>query len=369
MPPEGVFFERRNVVRDHVAKGWPAGTAFIAATPPNVYYLTGLWSSNAAVLIAPDGLDVLCTDGRYAERARTVASNCEVLTARGCIPTLIEVCSDRGLHAVLLEEQLPYGVINSLSKDLPITTSEALVEQFRLIKDEYEVMALRRACQITAEAFTHIASIIRVGDTEIAIARRLEALFGELGAEDRAFPSIVAGGPNSAVPHHQPSNRPLEAGDLLVIDAGALVAGYHADMTRTFSVATAPTAQGAAWQEVVQRAREAAVAACMPGTPIDRLDQAAREILDQSPYRGWMHHGLGHGVGLQIHEAPMLTGGSNHTVQTGMVMAIEPGIYQQGVGGVRIEDSFLVTGDGPQVLTSLVEVEVDIGIRPVGEAS
>jgi Xaa-Pro aminopeptidase len=199
------------------------------------------------------------------------------------------------------------------------------------------------------------------GVSEVALARRLEQLFGELGAEDRAFDTIVAAGPHSAIPHHQPGSRPLAAGDLVVVDAGARVEGYHADMTRTFRVAG--PRQG--WQddihEVVAQAQKAATAAYLPGALARGVDETARSVVTQAGLGDRFTHGLGHGVGLEIHEAPNVGARSTGTISTGMAITVEPGVYLPGRGGVRIEDTLVVTDAGPRILTEGPRELRDVG--------
>jgi Xaa-Pro aminopeptidase len=231
------------------------------------------------------------------------------------------------------------------------TVADRLVEGLRATKDPSELAALERACSITATAFDLLREEIRPGSTEISLARRLEQVFGELGAEDRAFDTIVGGGPHSAIPHHQPGDRPLEPGDLLVIDAGARVEGYHADMTRTFVVGRPP----APWQSeihgAVQAAQAAATAGYLDGADARGIDEIARGVVAQAGLADRFTHGLGHGVGLEIHEAPNIGMRSTGTIGSDMAITVEPGVYLPGRGGVRIEDTLVVTDTGPRILT------------------
>lgn len=232
-----IFAARRQRVRNAVADDVAQGIAFIVSDPPNVAYLSGLSASNAAILIAPDGADRLCTDGRYLQTARAVDPDLAVIVARASTQRLVDEAIEHGYHGVAVEGSLSAMVLEELASSAALTICNGLVEQFRRIKDADETALLAHACRITAEAFHILAGEIRIGQTEVFIARRLELLFAELGAQDRAFASIVAAGSNAAIPHHAPGSQAICAGDLLVIDAGAKVGGYHADMTRTFMVA------------------------------------------------------------------------------------------------------------------------------------
>ncbi len=242
-----------------------------------------------------------------------------------------------------------------------VEVCDGFVEQLRRIKEPDELAALERASAVTAQAFGALADEIRVGDTELGLARRLEQLFGEFGAEDRAFDSIVGSGPHSAIPHHEPGLRRLEVGDLLVIDAGARVEGYHADMTRTFVVGAPPTEWQAEIHAAVARAQRAAALACMTGAQARDVDAVARGIVDAAGFADAFTHGLGHGVGLQIHEAPIIGARSTGTLESDMAITVEPGVYLTGRGGVRIEDTLVVADAGPRILTEASRDLVVVG--------
>jgi Xaa-Pro aminopeptidase len=242
----------------------------------------------------------------------------------------------------------------------PVVTT-GLVEGARAVKDRDEIASLARACDITVRALEVLMDEVRVGDTEIAVARRLEQLFGELGAEDRAFDTIVGSGPHSAIPHHQPGRRTLAAGDLVVVDCGARVDGYHADMTRTFVVGRDPEPWQAELHAAVERAQAAATAAYRAGAVARELDAIARGNLTESGLGDRFTHGLGHGVGLEIHEAPNVGARSTGTIGADMVITVEPGAYLPGRGGVRIEDTLVVSDAAPRILT-----EAPRGLRVVG---
>ena len=206
-----------------------------------------------------------------------------------------------------------------------------------------------------------LAQEMTVGASELMLARRLEQLFGELGAEDRAFDTIVGSGPHSAIPHHQPGQRTLARGDLVVVDAGARVDGYHADMTRTFLVAAQPAAWQSSIHGLVEQGQAAATAAYLPGSDARAVDAAAREVITAGGHGEDFTHGLGHGVGLQIHEAPLMGPRATGTLEADMAITVEPGIYLPGRGGVRIEDTLVVTDTGPRILTEAARDLVVVG--------
>jgi Xaa-Pro dipeptidase len=334
------------------------GCALSVTHLPNVRYLTGFSGSNAVLVVGPDE-DQLGTDGRYADQVAAEAPDLVPLIDRDTLPAML-VTGRFGRTAV--EASMPVGDV-SLVRDVvgePMVLG-GLVERLRAVKDAHEIDCLARASAITVDAMAILAAEMRVGITELALARRLEQVFGELGAEDRAFDTIVGSGPNSAIPHHQPGARPLAAGDLVVVDAGARVDGYHADMTRTF-VVVGPTGE---WQgeihAAVEAAQQAAAQGYRAGAEARAIDAIARSSIESAGYGDRFTHGLGHGVGLEIHEAPMVGARSTGTIGADMVITVEPGVYLPGRGGVRIEDTLVVTDAGPRILT-----EAPRGLRVVG---
>jgi len=337
--------------------GIPSDAVYVTADLPTVRYLTGFSGSNATVVV--DGPRfVLITDGRYREQAFAECSGVEIVIQRDVVVALEEVLTERSLN---LDERASLSLVAGLqAAGFAVRPMPDPVMTLREIKDHDELQYLETAGSITADALAQEVTRVRVGDREVDIARRLEARFGELGAEDRAFPTIVASGPNSAVPHHRASNRPLAPGDLLVIDCGAMVGGYHADMTRTFVVGAEP----ADWQrdvhEIVHGAQERARSVVMPGASAREIDHAARSFIEQRGYGEHFTHGTGHGVGLQIHESPFLTASSGEFLAERFVVTVEPGVYLPDRGGVRIEDT-VVVGDPLQVLTPMDRALARVG--------
>jgi Xaa-Pro aminopeptidase len=320
----------------------------------DIRYLTGFSGSNAALFLSMSGADgdIFCTDGRYVEQAAQQCPDLGVLVARDCVSAVVQQCVAQGAATISLDLKANVGTLSAIENEgLTARVQPSPVSHLRQVKDAVEVRSLEVACDITSRAVDILSSEIRQGDTEIKVARRLEQLFGELGAEDRSFATIVATGDNSAKPHHEPSDRRLEAGDLLVIDCGALVNGYHADMTRTFVVG-----EPAAWQvelhALVACAAEAGRDAARAGVALADLDAAARAIIENAGYGAHFGHGLGHGIGLDIHEAPMISPTAEGRLSAETTITVEPGVYLPGRGGVRIEDSLLVTADGHRSLTS-----------------
>ena len=226
------------------------------------------------------------------------------------------------------------------------------IEALRMVKDATELEKLRVACELSDAALAQVLPGIKAGDTERTVAFRLDAQMIALGAERPAFDTIVASGPNGAIPHHVPTDRPLQPGDLVTMDFGALYQGYHADMTRTVSIGAL-----ADWQreiyDLVAQAQRVGMAALADGVEAGAVDAAARDVIEAAGHSDHFQHGLGHGVGLEIHEAPMLGYGRTGKLSDRVPVTVEPGVYLPGLGGVRIEDVLVVTaGDRARILTS-----------------
>lgn len=320
--------------------------AFVTCDLPTVHYLTGFTGSNATLLVAQQET-TLITDGRYRDQATSQTEGVSVRIERDAMSAVVQltrgpVCVDPSLPIVDVDHLRGAGI------DLRVADDSLM--QLRQVKDPQELALLAKACAITAQALGALVESISVGDTEVLIARRLETLFAEFGADDRAFPTIVASGPHSAIPHHQPTTTPVQPGDLLIIDCGAMVDGYHADMTRTFIVAADPQPWQREIHRVVLAAQQAGIAAAVPGATARNVDAAARSVIAAAGFGDAFIHGTGHGVGLRIHEPPMVLATSADTISADSPITIEPGIYLPGRGGVRIEDTLVVT-DTTRVLT------------------
>ncbi len=330
----------------------------------NIRYLSGFSGSNAALYVSasdPED-DVIATDARYTVQVGAEAADLPVILDRASIGALIAALSLHGIARLLIEDSLSVqaheGVRAIIREVRPVA---GMVEALRVVKDATELASLERACAITAEAMAALFDEMRVGWTEIHAARRLEQLFGELGAEDRAFETIVGAGEHAAIPHHQPTTRQLAPGDLVVVDAGARCDGYHADMTRTVIVGRGPEAWQAEIHDCVEQAQRAALEASAQGVDILDIDHAARGYIATAGFGEYFGHGLGHGVGLQIHEAPWVGARGVGRLQIGTPFTLEPGIYLPGRGGVRIEDTVVVEPGGMRVLTA-----AERGLRVVG---
>jgi len=314
----------------------------------NVRYLVGFASSNAALLVEPDRVR-LFSDFRYAEAGRAVEGVEFVETKRSLVVALAELLEGRiGFEA----DVVSYTGWETLSGGgLDLVPRRGLVEALRAVKDDQELDAIRRAGKITSEAYERFAEESFLGRSERDLAWRLDELFHELGADAPAFETIVASGPNSAKPHARPSDRTVGAGETVVVDAGAMVDGYCADCTRTFATGSLPDELQSAYTTCLE-GQLVGLEAVRAGVAGVEADAAARENIDAAGLGDKFGHGLGHGVGLEVHEAPRLSRESTDTLAAGNVVTVEPGVYLEGLGGIRIEDLVIVTDGEPEILTS-----------------
>jgi Xaa-Pro aminopeptidase len=343
----------------------------------NVRYLSGFTGSNAALLVfADDDEAVLATDGRYRTQAAQQAPDLEVAIERACGRYLAGRAAAAGAQRVGFESHVvtvdAYDALAAASGDTTeLVRAAQTVEALREIKDAGEVALLRLACEAADAALTDLIARggLRPGRTELEVSRELEALMLDHGADAVSFETIVATGANSAIPHHRPTEAVLAAGDFVKIDFGALVGGYHSDMTRTFVLGKAGKA--AAWQleiyELVSAAQRAGRVALEAGAKLADVDEASRRLIVDAGHGAHFGHGLGHGVGLQIHEAPGINATAAGTLRAGSVVTVEPGVYLPDRGGVRIEDTLVVAdtaqalGHPPELLTRFPKELVILG--------
>ncbi len=343
--------------------------AALITAPANVRYLSGLVSSNAAVLLPAEGPGVLATDSRYAEAAARDCPDIELVTERHVDVALAGLAVRRGWRTLAFEAQdltmeryTALAAAESYDGSAPpeLVPLGHVVEELRMIKDETEIELLARACAITSQAFEWLLASITPGRTERELAILLERAMVDLGAEALAFDTIVASGPNGAIPHHKPSDRRFERGDLITVDCGARYQGYHADMTRTVALG-----EPAAWQrevyELVAAAQRAGVAAAVPGADIGDVDATARGIIEAAGHGAHFQHGLGHGVGLQVHEAPIMGYDRTGKLMNRVPVTVEPGVYLPGTGGVRIEDTLVVRAGAPTDTAAVGTAAVSTG--------
>jgi Xaa-Pro aminopeptidase len=324
---------------------------FLVSAPVNVHYLTGFESSNPALLVEPDRAR-LFSDFRYAEAGKRVDGVEFTVTKRNLFASLADELSGRiGFEA----DAVTYAAYQTLEAGgLELVPRRGVVEELRALKDDDELATIRRAAEITSEAFGRLAQEPFVGKTEKELAWQLDSLYHELGADGPAFPTIVAAGANGATPHAHAGDSQIPAGTTVVIDSAAAVGGYMSDCTRTFATGELPEQLAEAY-EVTREAQQAGLDAVRQGVSGRDADGAAREVIEKAGFGDAFGHGLGHGLGLLVHEAPRLSQESEDTLQARNVVTIEPGIYLSGLGGIRIEDLVIVGEDGPEILTAFTK--------------
>jgi Xaa-Pro aminopeptidase len=351
--------------RQQLSESLPDGIdALLVCAAENIRYLTGFTGSNGSLLIGRAGDATLATDGRYSIQAAEQAPDVECIEARAVGPALVARAVAGGQVSVGFEPDAVtlalHDRLSAAAEGGKLVRTEQLVERLRAVKDAAEIDALRVACQITDVAFEQVVLKAQVGVSERDLAFALTTAMRQLGAEADAFDPIVAFGPHSAIPHHPPSDRALATGDFVKTDFGARYAGYHADLTRTVVVGTP-----AGWQRdlhaAVRAVQAGGRAAATAGASPSNLDRDAHTGIEAAGFR--MAHGLGHGVGLQIHEDPFLTPASPAgPLAAGMVLTIEPGGYIEGSGGVRIEDTLVIRDGEPELLTNSPRELIEIWV-------
>lgn len=322
----------------------------------NVRYLTGFTGSHGALLVCADGTDVLATDGRYITQSAEQAPDVERLIERGVGTSLAARAAGAGHRRLAYEShEVTVDGLAALRGTVPgleLISLRRAVEGLRAVKEEAEIELLRAACAIADQAFADLlaAGGIRAGRSEQQIARDLDGRMLDLGADAVSFETIVATGAHSAVPHHTPGARVVAGGDFVKCDFGAVAAGYHSDMTRTVAVGRV-----ADWQReiyhLVAGAQRLGCAALAVDAMCSDIDAAVRTTIEAGGHGEHFTHGLGHGVGLEIHEAPWLGAAATGRLGDRMPVTVEPGVYLEGRGGVRIEDTLVVRTAGPELLT------------------
>lgn len=327
--------------------------ALVVGAAPNITYLSGFTGSNGRLVVAEDPeMDLLVTDGRYATQAAQECPGLAVLVRReGLVEAVAEHLAPVGGRVGFEAARTTWRDGEALREAVADRGMEAVptagwVEALRAVKDDSELAALRAAGELTVAAWRALLETLRPGMTERDVAIRVERSMVDLGAAGPAFPTIVAGGPNGARPHHRPGDRPLAAGELVTVDMGARLSGYCADMTRTVALGQ-PPAELRAVHELVRTAQGAGVGAAVAGQDAGTVDAACRDAITAAGYGDRFVHDTGHGVGLEVHEQPDVRESSTDRLQARMTITVEPGVYLPGSGGVRIEDTVAVTDDGP----------------------
>jgi Xaa-Pro aminopeptidase len=326
---------------------------FLISAAPNIRYLTGFTGSSGYLLVSP-GRTVLYTDGRYETQAREQTRGLEiVISLRNPLLSVEQGLKKQGIKTLAFEENRlsfeTYQRLAALPK-LSLKPLAGLVEELRAVKSEAEIALIRRSAALNSEAYDRACARVRPSWTELRLAGEIEYQMRRLGAEKAAFDTIVAGGPRAALPHATPSRAPLARNSLIVIDQGAILDGYNSDMTRMACLGRLASRERE-WVQAVWEAQQAAIDKVKAGVRAGAVDRAARQVLKRFGLAAAFKHSTGHGLGLEIHEQPRIGPAEAMRLTAGMVITIEPGVYIEGAGGVRIEDVVAVTQNGCEVLT------------------
>jgi Xaa-Pro aminopeptidase len=329
--------------------------ALIFCQAENLRYLCGFTGSDGVLVVTADTF-VFLTDARYTTQAgeEVIADRIDTYAAKA--EGLSAALAHLAVQRIGFEASLAYGVYDDFrskgDRDWSWQPLKEELQELRLLKTADEVAAIAQAAETNRAAFQAVANRIRPGLRENELALAIEYALRQAGGEEKAFAIIVASGKRGALPHGLASDKPLAAGELVTIDFGCRRAGYHSDETVTLAIGDVSADLRRIYDTVLE-AHDRALAAVRPGLPLKDLDALARDYISTQGYGTFFGHGLGHGVGLEVHEAPVVSPRSQQIAAEGMVLTIEPGIYVPGTGGVRIEDMVLVTADGGRVLTKI----------------
>jgi len=342
--------------------------ALLITNPLNLRYLTGFTGGSGCLLIQPGG-DAILSDPRFTIQIEEECPDLEAVirprnisTSQTLAQLLGKNTGTLGIEAESVTIAQQERLFQHLSHWESVPT-KSIVEEFRQIKDRHELAQIRQAIDIAGRAFQYVREQLKPSMSEIDICNRLEHQMRLLGAEDRSFPSIIGAGARAALPHATPSKQTLLGQSHLLFDWGAVVNGYMSDLTRVLIFAPpSKSAQGKKLRtvyETVLTAQEAAIAAIKPGQTCEEIDKVARNIITKAGFGKHFGHGLGHAIGLQVHENPRLAPGDQTVLKAGMILTVEPGIYLKDWGGVRIEDNVLITKTGCEVLSRNVPKSFD----------
>ena len=336
--------------------------AVLVTKEENVHYFSGFRGDSTALLVTHERL-LLVTDSRYTEQASAEASLYEIVEQRdGLYRKVAELAVEAGVVALGYEGAAlvcdQYEKLKEMLGEISFDTSLAL-DALRQVKDTDEIALIRRACAIADEGFAHIIRYIQPGMTEMDVAAELEHYMRTLGSERPAFQTIIASGVRGSLPHGVASDKVIARGELVTMDFGAVCAGYHSDITRTICVGRADARQREIYDAVLS-AQMRALAALRPGVTGIEVDRIARDSLAEKNFEQYFGHGLGHSLGLEIHEEPRLSKAGKHIMQPNMLITDEPGVYIPRWGGIRIEDTVLITADGSEPLTRAPKEFIEI---------
>lgn len=327
------------------------GEALLVSSIPNRFYLTGFETSDGYVFITAERAYFLI-DFRYFEKAKEIVKSCEVRLSSDAFVEVKQLCTENAVESIFIEsEQVSLSLYTQLCEELaPVSIENSLrfdimLRDMRSVKAEAELSLMKQAQKLTDDTFDYIIQRIEAGRTEREVMLDMEFFMRRLGSEGVSFDFIVVSGKNSSLPHGVPTDKKIERGDFITMDFGAVVGGYRSDMTRTVALGEISERQRTVY-ETVLKAQTAAINAVKSGLVCSDIDKVAREIIYSAGFEGCFGHGLGHSVGIEIHERPNFNTRCNTVLRAGTVMTVEPGIYLENEFGVRIEDMVYVTRDG-----------------------
>ena len=326
--------------------------AIVVLSPYNRRYLSGFTGTSGSLLITQDTKQLI-TDFRYIQQANSQAEDFEIINQNGpMINKINELIQHGNYNNVGVEADLiTYNEYQALNTDeVQLSSIEGVIETIRMIKDDFEIKQIQKAADIVDETYEHILKWVKPGMTENEVNNEMEMFMRSKGATCSSFDTIVASGHRGALPHGVASNKVIEEGDMITLDFGALYEGYVSDITRTFAIGE-PKEEMKKIYNIVLESQLAALEQIKPGMTGKEADSIARDIISSYGYGEQFGHSLGHGIGLEVHEGPALSQKSDIVLEENMCVTLEPGIYVEGLGGVRIEDDVLVTKNGLQRFT------------------
>jgi len=359
-----IFFQTRNkALQAQLAASGLDG--LLVTQLANWYYLTGFTGESGALVVGADERPTLVTDGRFTVQARQETSGVRVAVQKGgLLESVGQKLKEQRFRIVGFDPQhVSVAQMRALRKAagprVRCVPAAGLVESLRMKKDTSELVQMRSAALLASELEAHAAKFLRPGLREFEVAAEIEYKMRKAGASGPAFETIVASGPRAALPHARPTARRLRKNELVVLDLGAILGHYCSDITRTFYLGRAP-ARIRGWYRAVQEAQAAAVAAVKPGASCGEVDAAARNVLASQRLDKYFVHSTGHGLGIEVHEDPRVAKGQTRKLEPGNVVTIEPGVYFEGVGGIRIEDDVVVHAGRTEVLTRFTRDLIEI---------
>jgi len=330
--------------------------ASLITNPHDYFYLTGFTGEDSAVLMTPKDVHLI-SDGRFDEAIKAECPWATVWMRKKLLnDEIAKVCKELKIKSLAIQHEnmtlADHDALHKLAKSTRLRRSPPITSDMRELKDETEVRLIRKSIRVAEDAFIAMRDAIRVGDSEIEMAATLEYEMKRRGSSVPSFPTICAEGANAALPHAHPGKRKAKKGSAVLFDWGATLGGYASDLTRMVFIGSIPPRIKEIYP-IVLEAQMRAIAAIKPGERMCDIDKVARDVIAKAGYAEQFNHGLGHGMGLNVHESPSLSWRSKAKLKAGMVVTVEPGIYVGGIGGVRIEDDVLVTARGSRMLSRL----------------